>query len=78
MTLKELSREYRAQADALRQRILYLREWREAYARDESERRLLDERICTLTIMWRETRDLAVLTERYYERGYRRNAKYTI
>lgn len=78
MTLKELSREYRSQADALRQRILYLREWRETCARDEHERRMLDERIYTLTIMWRETRDLAVLTERYYERGYRRNAKYTI
>ena len=26
----------------------------------------------------REARELAVLTERYYERGYRRNAKYTL
>ena len=26
----------------------------------------------------REARELAVLTERYYDRGYRRNAKYTI
>ena len=26
----------------------------------------------------REARELAVLTERYYDRGYRRNVKYTI
>ena len=28
--------------------------------------------------MLREARELAVLTERYYDRRYRRNAKYTI
>lgn len=31
-----------------------------------------------LSTMLREARELAVLTERYYERGYRRNAKYTL
>ena len=44
----------------------------------EEERCRMAERIHMLTAMWRETRDLAVLTERYYERGYRRNARYTL
>ena len=38
----------------------------------------LDDRIRMLTAMWREARDLAVLTDRYYERGYRRNVRYTL
>ena len=42
----------------------------------------LDLRICQLeyllSTMLREANELAVLTERYYDRGYRRNAKYTI
>ena len=38
----------------------------------------MDARIRMLTAMWREARDLAVLCERYYDRGYRRNGKYTI
>ena len=44
----------------------------------EEERCRMAERIHMLTAMWREARDLAVLTERYYERGYRRNARYTL
>ena len=39
---------------------------------------MLTDRIRTLGIMWRETRDLAVLCEHYYDRGYRRNARYTL
>ena len=39
---------------------------------------MLNERIHMLSTMLREARELAVLTERYYERGYRRNAKYTL
>ena len=47
-------------------------------SRDEAERLMLTDRIRTLGIMWRETRDLAVLCEHYYDRGYRRNARYTL
>ena len=77
MTLRELSRDYREHAWALRERVRLLKQ-RQAGTEDEGERRLLDGRIRMLQTMWREARDLAVLTERYYERGYRRNAKYTI
>jgi hypothetical protein len=38
----------------------------------------LQDRIRMLSAMLREANELAVLTERYYDRGYRRNAKYTI
>ena len=77
MTLQELSVEYRAHAGALDSRIRLLRE-RLEQTTDPEESCLLQDRIRMLTIMHREARELAVLTERYYDRGYRRNAKYTI
>lgn len=77
MTLLELSVEYRAHARALDGRICQLRrQWEQSG--DELERCLLADRIRVLTAMLREARELAVLCERYYDRGYRRNAKYTI
>lgn len=77
MTLKEMSKEYRAQAEVLRRRIGEVTGYRER-SREEGERRLLGQRIIMLESMWREARDLAVITERYYERGYRRIDKYRI
>ena len=77
MTLRELSVEYRAQARALDIRICQLRGALE-YIADEDKRCRLQERIHMLSAMLREARELAVLTERYYDRGYRRNAKYTL
>ncbi len=77
MTLLELSVEYRAQAAALRQRMGKLREALEEDS-DLPHRQQLEERVRCLNSIWRETRDVAVLLERYYERGYRRNAKYTL
>lgn len=77
MTLLELSMEYRAQAAVLRQRMGQLRE---AMEEDDAlpHRQQLEERVRCLNGIWRETRDVAVLLERYYERGYRRNVKYTL
>ncbi|WP_297212626.1 hypothetical protein [uncultured Flavonifractor sp.] len=77
MTLLELSAEYRFSADVLRERVLLL-EHQQRTEWDESKRIQLDSRIKLLRTMWREARELAVLCERYYERGYRRNVKYTI
>ncbi len=77
MTLLELSKEYRAHADALQGRILELQlMW--SRCRNEKLRFDLAQRIRMLTVMRREARDLAVLCERYYERGYRRNERYTV
>ncbi len=77
MTLLELSVEYRAHARALDFRICQLQAVLER-TENEDQRLMLNERIHMLSIMLREARELAVLTERYYERGYRRNAKYTL
>ena len=77
MTLAELSVEYRAHARALDFRICQLQAVLER-TENEDQRLMLNERIHMLSTMLREARELAVLTERYYERGYRRNAKYTL
>ena len=77
MTLMELSVEYRNHARDLTERIHQL-ERRLEETRDHRERDQLADRIRILSTMAREARELAVLTERYYDRGYRRNAKYTL
>ena len=77
MTLQELSVEYRAHARALDLRIGQL-QLRLEHTDDPDESCQLQDRIRMLSVMLREARELAVLTERYYDRGYRRNAKYTI
>lgn len=77
MTLYELSMEYRTQADTLHGRIRQLKQL-EAAAKDVAERALLHDRVRILTSMWRDTRDVAVLTEHYYERSRGRNARYII
>ncbi len=77
MTLLELSVEYRAQAQALRARIARLEGLMEK-AGTEEERLLLCARLRPLRVMWREARDLSVLTAHYYERGYHRSGRYTV
>ena len=77
MTLQELSAEYREQAEVLHQRIALLRRM-EREASCETEKMHLRDRRRILTAMWRETRDIAVLTEHYYERSRCRNAKYIL
>lgn len=77
MTLQEMSVSYRASAAALRERALLL-ERRQREEPDEARRIQLEQRIRLLRTMWREARDLAVFCERYYERGYRRNGRYTL
>ena len=77
MTLLEISWTYQSSAAALKERIVLLRQARKESA-DPEERRRLEQRERDLAPLLREARELAVLTERYYERGYRRNAKYTL
>lgn len=77
MTLRELSRDYRAAAEPLRARLSRLR--RElAAATDPEEIWHLKRRIAELTPMLTQMNELAELTERYYERGYYRGTKYTL
>ena len=75
--MAELSLEYRAHAHALDLRICQL-EYLLEHTDNVDKRCQLQDRIRMLSTMLREARELAVLMERYYDRGYRRNAKYTI
>lgn len=76
MTLYELSTQYWAQAEALHTRILQLKHL-ESVA-DEETARLLRMRIRLLSSMWRDARDVSVHTKHYYERRFRRNARYIL
>lgn len=78
MTLFELSKEYEAGAAALHKRLDELRALFSASNVCQRERDLLEARIRTLQSMYTDMRQLAVLTRRYYERGYYRNARYTL
>ena len=74
MTLLELSVEYEKQSEVLTGRLRVLRCER-GRARDKT---VYDERIHILETMRRETGELAALTRQYYDKGYRRNGKYTV
>lgn len=77
MTLQEMSREYEASAQLLRDRLRLLR--REmAAATDPEDIWHLKRRIAELTPMLTQMNELADLTAHYYERGYYRSAKYTL
>ena len=77
MTLRELSREYRAAAEPLRRRLQMLRKML-AQAEDPEEIWHIKRRIAELTPMLTQMNELAELCDRYYERGYYRGTKYTL
>ena len=77
MTLLEMSALYAESAAALRRRIGELRQAAREL-KDEEDRRLLQRRITELTPLLQETRELAALTARYYDRSYHRHERYTI
>lgn len=77
MTLQEMSVDYRAQAQTIHRRIQELREL-EKKTESPLEQAELTSRVRALSVLWRENRELAEHLEHYYERGYRRNGKYTI
>ena len=75
--LCELSAGYEYSAKLLRDRLRQLR--RElAQATDPEEKWHLKRRIAELGPILTQMNELAELTARYYERGYRRNEKYTL
>lgn len=77
MALEDLSKDYEAAAVLLRARLKLLRQML-ATATDPEEIFHIKRRIAELTPMLTEMNELAELTARYYERGYYRNAKYTL
>mgnify|MGYP006999100992 CR=1 FL=1 len=93
MTLQQLSYQYQEQAQALHQRIDLLRQ-AQARCGDRESAEHLQRRIeeslyhdaaghpalprGEYQLSQRQTRQLAELTARYYDRGYRKNAYYTL
>lgn len=77
MALKDLSKDYEAAAVLLRARLKLLRQMLAA-ATDPEDIFHIKRRIAELSPMLTEMNELAELTARYYERGYYRNAKYTL
>ena len=77
MTLKELSKGYRETGDMLRRRLCALRR-RLKTEEDPEIRWHIRREIAELTPILTQMNELAELTERYYERGYWRNEKYTL
>lgn len=69
MTLLEMSASYAASAEAIHGRIVRLR-GEARNASDPETVRALELRIRALIPILRETRELAVVTARYYDRSY--------
>lgn len=77
MTIRELSAQYWDSAAQLKERIAQLKRALPECVEEEEALRM-EARIRMLATMMRETRELASLTEHYYERGYYRNERYTL
>ena len=77
MTLQQLSQQYQEEAQPLHRRIVSLR-LEQARCGDRESAEHLQRRIRDLEPLHRQTRQLAELTARYYDRGYHRNAYYTL
>lgn len=77
MTLYQMSAMYRHDAEIFRKRINELRA-RTRESKDPVEIRELKERIVDLQTMRRQSKELEMLTRRYYERWYHRDVRYTL
>lgn len=77
MTLYQMSFVYREDAVRFRMRITALRQKaRAAATREEAQQ--LSRRIADLQLLARQSRELAELTQHYYERGYYCDERYTL
>lgn len=77
MSLQELSADYAASAALLRDKLMKLRSQLRR-ERDPAERLRLCRKIDAQERILTEMNALAELTARYYERGYYRDAAYTL
>ena len=78
MKMIDLAKEYRESAELLKGRINELKETLAKEKLREMDKLRIRVRIEKLSAMHRETTDAAVTMERYYDRRYRRNARFTI
>lgn len=77
MTLYQMSFVYREDVVRFRMRITALRQKARAAATKE-EAQQLARRIADLQMLARQSRELAELTQHYYERGYYCDERYTL
>ena len=77
MTLKEIAAGYRDSVDRIQLRIEELTAVRDK-SRSNYEMSQIDFCIKELKKVRRECREIAETCEKYYEKGYRRNGKYTV
>ena len=77
MTLQELSPQYARQAETVARRLRELRQ-QELAEGDPQAAQTLRQRQQELRPLLRETRELAVLTAKYYDRSYHKHEKYTL
>ena len=77
MTLAEMSLDYRASEERIRQRVRTLRE-EERHTGDREAAWRLRQRVAALLPILRETRELAALTAHYYDRSYHKHERYTL
>ena len=76
MTLLRMAASYRQSADLLRVRIIALKD-ELARTEDPKERGRLEQRIKDLNALCRETREAALVMERYYDRRYHKHGRHT-
>ena len=76
MTLLHMAASYRRSGELIRLRIIALRD--AAKTADSDERARLEQRIRDLTALYRDTRETALVLERYYDRRYHKNERYTL
>lgn len=78
MMMIELAKEYRQSALLLKGRIAELKEKLATKNMCEMDKFRLRGRIDTLSKMEREMNEIAVVLERYYDRRYKRNGRYSV
>lgn len=76
MTLLRMAADYRHSGELIRLRIIALQD--AARTADPVEKRRLELRIRDLGALYRETREIAQVLERYYDRRYHKNERYTL
>lgn len=76
MTLLRMAVSYRRSGELIRLRIAALRE--AAKTADPEEKNRLEQRVRDLSALYRETREIALVLERYYDKRYHKNERYTL
>lgn len=75
MKMREIAADYRREGEKLRTRI---RAIKARPAETKSEMLKKADRLRILEAMYRDVRDMAVICEQYYQRGYRMCRKYSL